>query len=51
VQRARRLGEEAKEVHVVFNNNALDYAPHAAARMRAALGQMTADRPRQSELF
>jgi uncharacterized protein YecE (DUF72 family) len=24
-QRARRLGEGAKEVHVVFNNNALDY--------------------------
>ena len=50
-QRARTLGQEAKEVHVVFNNNALDYAPHAAARMRTALGQMIADRPRQTELF
>ena len=50
-QRARALAQEAKEVHVVFNNNALDYAPHAAARMRAALGQMIADTPRQTELF
>ena len=50
-QRARALTEEAKEVHVVFNNNALDYAPHAAARMRAALGQMVADTRRQIELF
>jgi uncharacterized protein YecE (DUF72 family) len=50
-QRARALAEKAKEVHVVFNNNALDYAPHAAARMRAALGQMVADTRRQIELF
>ena len=50
-QRTRTLAQETKEVHVVFNNNALDYAPHAAARMRAALGQMIADRPRQTELF
>ena len=50
-QRARALAQEAKKVHVVFNNNALDYAPHAAARMRAALGQMIADTPRQWELF
>jgi len=50
-QRTRTLAQEAKEVHVVFNNNALDYAPRAAARMRAALGQMIADRPRQTELF
>jgi uncharacterized protein YecE (DUF72 family) len=50
-QRARALAEEAKEVHVVFNNNARDYAPHAAARMRAALGQMVADTRRQTELF
>jgi uncharacterized protein YecE (DUF72 family) len=50
-QRASALAQEAKEVHVVFNNNALDYAPHAAERMRAALGQMIADTPRQTELF
>jgi uncharacterized protein YecE (DUF72 family) len=50
-QRARDLTQGAKEVHVVFNNNALDYAPHAATRMRAALGQMIAHMPRQTELF
>jgi uncharacterized protein YecE (DUF72 family) len=51
VDRARDLAKEAKEVHVVFNNNALDYAPHAAARMRKALGQMIPPTPRQSQLF
>jgi uncharacterized protein YecE (DUF72 family) len=50
-QRARKLARQAKEVHVVFNNNALDYAPHAASRTRAALGQIVADIPRQTELF
>jgi uncharacterized protein YecE (DUF72 family) len=49
--RARELAKEAKEVHVIFNNNALDYAPHAAARMRKALGQMIRPTPRQTELF
>jgi uncharacterized protein YecE (DUF72 family) len=50
-ERARNLAKDAEEVHVVFNNNALDYAPHAAARMRKALGQMIPPTPRQSELF
>jgi uncharacterized protein YecE (DUF72 family) len=36
---------------VVFNNNARDYAPHAALRMRKALGQIIPPKPRQSELF
>jgi uncharacterized protein YecE (DUF72 family) len=49
--RARDLAKEAKKVHVVFNNNALDYAPHAALRMRKALGQMIPPTPRQTELF
>jgi uncharacterized protein YecE (DUF72 family) len=49
--RARELGKEAAEVHVVFNNNALDYAPHAALRMRTALSQMIPPTPRQTELF
>lgn len=49
--RARDLAKKAKEVHVVFNNNALDYAPHAALRMRKALGQMIPPTARQSELF
>jgi uncharacterized protein YecE (DUF72 family) len=39
-QRSRQLAHEAREVHVVFNNNALDYAPRAAARLRTALGQV-----------
>jgi uncharacterized protein YecE (DUF72 family) len=51
VERARDLGKEAKDVHVIFNNNALDYAPHAALRMRKALGQMIPPTSRQSELF
>src|SRR6185369_2385347 len=38
--RGRKLAKEADKVHVVFNNNALDYAPRAATRLRAALGQM-----------
>jgi uncharacterized protein YecE (DUF72 family) len=50
-QRARELTEEATEVHVIFNNNALDYAPHAALRMRKALGQIIPPTARQSELF
>ncbi|MFN2621233.1 MAG: DUF72 domain-containing protein [Chthoniobacterales bacterium] len=50
-ERAHDLAKDAKEVHVVFNNNALDYAPHAAARMREALGQMIPPTPRQTELF
>ncbi len=49
--RAGELKKEAKEVHVVFNNNALDYAPHAALRMRKALGQMIPPTSRQAELF
>ncbi|MEY2559855.1 MAG: hypothetical protein QOG51_270 [Verrucomicrobiota bacterium] len=49
--RARDLAKEAKEVHVIFNNNALDYAPHGALRMRKALGQMIPATARQTELF
>ncbi len=50
-ERTRKLAEGAESVHVVFNNNALDFAPHAAARMRAALGQLTRTSARQEELF
>jgi uncharacterized protein YecE (DUF72 family) len=50
-ERARELTEDAKKVHVIFNNNALDYAPHAALRMRKALGQIIPPTARQSELF
>jgi uncharacterized protein YecE (DUF72 family) len=37
--RVERLGEEAAEVHVMFNNNRDDDAPTAARRFRALLGQ------------
>jgi uncharacterized protein YecE (DUF72 family) len=38
-ERARVLSDEAKEVHVMFNNNARDYAPKAARRMLQALAK------------
>ena len=50
-ERARGLAKQTEKVHVVFNNNALDYAPHAASRTRAALGQAVAAMPRQPELL
>jgi uncharacterized protein YecE (DUF72 family) len=49
--RTQKLAREAKEVHVVFNNNARDYAPHAALRLRKALGQIVASLPQTGELF
>jgi uncharacterized protein YecE (DUF72 family) len=51
-ERAKSLATEAKQVHVVFNNNNLDYAPRAAIRLRKALGQpVTAPPPETAELF
>jgi uncharacterized protein YecE (DUF72 family) len=50
-KRSKRLARDAREVHVVFNNNALDYAPQAAARLRAALGQIVPAVPQTHELF
>lgn len=50
--RSEKLAREANEVHVVFNNNARDYAPHAAVRLRRALGQvLPASPPSTLELF
>jgi len=49
--RSERLAGEAKEVHVIFNNNARDYAPHAALRLRKALGQLVSSPPQTGELF
>src|SRR5713226_9662397 len=40
-ERSQQLAQEANEVHVIFNNNNLDYAPRAAARLRIALGQIS----------
>jgi len=50
-KRSKKLAKEAREVHVVFNNNALDYAPHAALRLRKALKQIAKLPPRQAELL
>jgi uncharacterized protein YecE (DUF72 family) len=51
-QRSRKLARQAREVHVVFNNNNLDYAPRAAIRLRKALGQSLPEpSPQTAELF
>jgi uncharacterized protein YecE (DUF72 family) len=51
-ERSRKLARDAKEVHVVFNNNNLDYAPRAAIRLRKALSQSVAKPSSQTpELF
>ena len=50
-KRVKRLAREANLVHVVFNNNALDFAPHAALSLRKALGQIANVPARQPELF
>ncbi len=49
--RGRKLAKHAAQVHIVFNNNTNDYAPHAALRLRAALKQIAKAPPRQTELF
>jgi uncharacterized protein YecE (DUF72 family) len=50
-ERSKKLARRASEVHVIFNNNNLDYAPRAAARLRAALGQLMPIPPQTLELF
>ena len=51
-ERSRKLAREVKDVHVVFNNNNLDYAPRAATRLRGALGQLVVmPSPETPELF
>ena len=42
MDRAQNLARQADEVHVVFNNNARDFAPVAAERLRRKLGQIQA---------
>jgi len=49
--RSRKLAKEARELHVIFNNNNLDYAPRAALRLRKALGQMVKTPAQTAELF
>ncbi|MEP6604026.1 MAG: DUF72 domain-containing protein [Spartobacteria bacterium] len=50
-ERAKKLAVKARETHVVFNNNALDYAPQAALRLRKALQQVMSPPPQTAELF
>ena len=50
-QRSRKLAREARELHVIFNNNNLDYAPRAALRLRKALGQIVKTPSETAELF
>jgi uncharacterized protein YecE (DUF72 family) len=50
-QRSRKLAKEARELHVIFNNNNLDYAPKAALRLRKALGQIVKTPAQTAELF
>jgi uncharacterized protein YecE (DUF72 family) len=50
-QRSRKLAKEAHELHVIFNNNNLDYAPRAALRLRKALGQIVKTPAQTAELL
>jgi uncharacterized protein YecE (DUF72 family) len=49
--RAEKLARTSSKLHVVFNNNAFDYAPRAAIRMRKALGQAFDAPAEQSKLL
>jgi uncharacterized protein YecE (DUF72 family) len=50
-ERSGKLAREAKDVHMIFNNNNLDYAPRAALRLRKALGQIVNPPAETLELF
>jgi uncharacterized protein YecE (DUF72 family) len=50
-QRSTKLAREAREMHVIFNNNNLDYAPRAALRLRKALGQIVQVPAQTADLF
>ena len=50
-QRSRKLAKQARELHVIFNNNNLDYAPRAALRLRKALGQIFKRPAQTAELY
>jgi uncharacterized protein YecE (DUF72 family) len=49
--RSSELARRARDVHVIFNNNNLDYAPRAALRLRKALGQIVRTPAQTLELF
>lgn len=51
-ERSKTLADKTRELHVIFNNNNLDYAPMAATRLRKSLGQLiAAPAPQTPELF
>jgi uncharacterized protein YecE (DUF72 family) len=50
-ERSKKLARTTSELHVIFNNNNLDYAPRAAVRLRVALGQLMPIPPQTPELF
>jgi uncharacterized protein YecE (DUF72 family) len=50
-ERSKKLAREARDVHVIFNNNNLDYAPRAGLRLRKALGQIVNPRAETFKLF
>ena len=50
-ERSKKLAQEARELHVIFNNNNLDYAPRAALCLRKALGQIVRTPAETLELF
>jgi uncharacterized protein YecE (DUF72 family) len=50
-ERSTKLAREAREVHAIFNNNNLDYAPRAALRLRKALDQIVKTPAETLELF
>jgi len=50
-ERSKKLAQETHELHVIFNNNNLDYAPRAALHLRKALGQIVRTPAETMELF
>jgi uncharacterized protein YecE (DUF72 family) len=50
-ERSKKHARATRELHVIFNNNNLDYAPRAAMRLRVALGQLLSTPPQTPELF
>jgi uncharacterized protein YecE (DUF72 family) len=50
-ERSKKLSQKARELHVIFNNNNLDYAPRAALRLRKALDQIVNAPAETLELF
>jgi uncharacterized protein YecE (DUF72 family) len=49
--RSKNLAREARGLHVIFNNNNLDYAPRSALRLRKALGQIVKAPAETLQLF